>query len=90
MQAADAAGHAEDGVAAREAGDAGTRLFDDAGEIDPEHGGQRLPRMRRLSGSNLQIERIDAAGFDTNQHLARTRHGLCDLGQAEWRFGSVE
>ena len=90
LQAADAAGHAIDFIARPEIGHAVPDRFDGAGEIDAEDRGQRLAGMRGLSGAYLEVERVDPARRDADQHLPglgiRPWHGR----DAEFRAGGVE
>jgi hypothetical protein len=72
LDAADAAGHAVDLVTRAKARDAHADRLDCAGKIDAEHGGQGMARMAGGAGTNLGVERIDAAGGDADEHLART------------------
>ncbi len=76
--AADAAGHAVDLVARLEPRHVAPGLLDHAGEIDSENGGQRMTRMRRRTGMDLGVERIDPARTYPHQHLARA-----DLGRGD-------
>ena len=71
-QAADAAGHPIDLVAAAEAGDACSHRLDGAREVQAEDGGQGVAGMRGLAGVDLEVERIDAARIDPDKHLARS------------------
>jgi hypothetical protein len=73
LQAADAAGHPKDLVAGPKGGDAITDSFDHTGQIDAQDRRQRLARVRGLAGANLEVERIDGAGLDRDQNLARLR-----------------
>jgi hypothetical protein len=70
LHAADAAGHAEHVIADLEPADIRSGSFDGAGHVDAEDRRQRLLCMSRLAGSYLQVERIDTAGLDANQHFA--------------------
>ena len=45
--------------------------------------------MRRLSTPDLEIERIDAARLDTNQHLARSGLRSSQYLADEWRIDSI-
>jgi hypothetical protein len=44
----------------------------------------------RLARVNFEIKRVDGAGLDTNQHLARTRGWLCEHSQSKRRIWRVE
>ena len=90
MYATDTAGHAVHRIARLEPRYPGTNRFDAAGEIDSEDCGQRLLRMSRLTGADLEIERIDAAGLDADQDLAGSRNGPCHLGEPEWCVGGIQ
>ena len=90
LPATDAAGHAEHLVATPERGHVGADRLDDACKIDPEHGRKRLPCMWRLARVDFEIKRVDGAGLDTNQHLARARDWLCERGQSKRRIWCVE
>jgi hypothetical protein len=71
LQAADTARHSKNFVAVLKGCHARTDRLDHAGKVDAENGGQWLARMSGLAGTNLDVERVDGAGFDPDQNLPR-------------------
>ena len=90
LQAADAAGHAIDFIARPEIRHAVADRFDGAREIDAEDRGQRLAGMRGLAGAYLEVERVDPARRDADQHLPRLGSRPWHGRNAECRAGGVE
>jgi hypothetical protein len=76
---ADATGHAINLVAPSEAADTGTDRLNDTRKINPEYPGQRMAGVSGLARMYFGVERIDPAGEDPNENLARsglwTGHG---------------
>src|SRR5487761_1155195 len=68
LKTAYAAHHAIDLIARLESGDAVAYLFHRARHVESKDCGNRLLRMRRSSCTDFCVERIDAAGLNTNQH----------------------
>ncbi len=87
---ANATGHAIDVIPRDKIRNALSQRFDGAGQIDPENGGQGLAGMRRRPDADLGVQRVDAAGLDPDEHLARTGHRLGDLCNPERRISGLE
>ena len=83
LQAADAACHAVDFIAGPEIRHAVADRFHRAREIDAEDRGQRLAGVRGLAGTYLDVERVDRARGDADQHLSR-------LGSRPWHGRNPE
>ena len=83
LQAADAARHAIDLIAGPEIGHAVTDRLHRAREIDAEDCGQGLAGVRGLAGTYLEVERVDRARGDADQHLPR-------LGCRPWHGRNAE
>src|SRR6267142_2411714 len=90
LQTANTAGHSIDFVSVPKAGHARTDGLDDARKIDAENGRQRLARVSGLAGPNLDVERVDRAGFDPDQNLPRLRIRLSDPRNPERCAMAVE
>jgi hypothetical protein len=90
LQAADTSRHAIDIVAGPEFGHAVADRFDRAREIDAEDGGQGLAGVRGLTGTYLDVERVDRARRDPNQDLPRLRSRPWNGRDPECGAGSVE
>ena len=69
--AAHATRHAVNRLAGAKPGHAVTDGRDDARHVEAKDGGQRLARVPGGPGQDFRVERIDAAGDDANQHVAR-------------------
>jgi hypothetical protein len=69
LKAAYAAHHAVDLIAGFESGDAATDLHHRARHVEAKNRRQRLLRMGRGSRTDFCVERIDAAGMNSNQYI---------------------
>jgi len=88
--AADAAGHAVDRVAATKLGDAVADRLDSARQVQAQDGRHGVPRMRGGSGLNLEIQRIDGAREDADEHLTGAGFGPRNANDAEGRARGID
>jgi hypothetical protein len=72
LNGADPARHAEYLVTGPEFVDFVADRYDHTGHVDAEHRRRSGLGVRRLPSSDLGVERIDPAGHDPHQHLARS------------------
>jgi hypothetical protein len=90
LQATDPASHAINLVAAAELRHARPDALDDAREIDAQNGPQRMTRVSRLPLAYLDVERIDRARLDPDQHLAGCSLGTRIRTDLKRRVGRVQ
>ena len=89
LQAPDAADHAVDLIARTKRGDAGADFLDGARHVETQYCGQRLVGVACLPGTDLGIERIDAACVDTHEHLTSPWLRAGKIGFGEWPPGML-
>ena len=68
LKTAYATNHTVDLIARFESGDAAADLFHRARHVEPKNRRQGLLRMRCHYRTDFCVERIDAAGMNTNEH----------------------
>jgi hypothetical protein len=81
LQAPNATRHSIDFVAGSEVCNPYSNAFDDTGEINAQDGRQRMPGVRGLSLGYFQVQRINPARLDPDQHLSFGRRGAIDRAE---------
>src|SRR5262249_23145090 len=71
--ASDSACHPENVIAVIKASHIRAHGLDGAGELDAQNCRQRMPRMWRMAGADLGVQRVDATRTNANQYFASAR-----------------